>query len=445
MVMRQLSTLTVPDSAIGRLNEPSRATARELIRRSKSMTTENANSTAQQPSTLDLGFGDKQNGTILLQGSKVEALTVLKSEGTNQGKIIGVISNGSTFRLFRLDKSGLLDSSFGPNGTGYTLGSFGADTTTSVPSALTVIGDDNILVTGHVRQSSTGPNHPAAVLFNSNGTPNLVFGTFKFEEAPPVLPLESSAHHDLSPIEAKNGKILFTVNNSLPGPYRHWGLLIQLTANGDLDKDLDGRGYIYFQHNNENTATVGVVTQADGRIVLAGYTPSQSFLAGFTSSGKIDPTFGAGGVKPLVSPLGPIRLSKVIAQPDNRLVAVGTVTRAPQRGWVTRTLSEGASDDTFNNGDEFITQYPFRSLQWNSADMDLKGSIVVAGEVDQRLCVVGRITADGRADTSFSSTGLSDPNAADTPNVTTSVCVQSEARIIVAGKKIESSVSGYHA
>ena len=409
------------------------------------MTTQNATQTLRQPSMLDPGFGDKQNGTVLLQGSRVEALTVLKGDGAHQGKIIGVIRNGSTFRLFRLDRSGRPDSSFGSDGTGYALGSFGADTTTSLPSALTVTDDGSILVTGHVRQSSLDPSYPAAVLFHSNGTPNLVFGTFKFEEAPPALHLESSALDDLSPIQDKAGKIRFTVNNDLPSPYRHWGLLIQLTANGELDKDLDGRGYIYCRHNNENTATVGVVTQADGGIVLAGYTPSQSFLAGFTSSGEIDPTFGSGGSKTLVSTQGTIRLSKVLVQPDNRLVAVGTLTTAPQRGWATRTLSKGATDDTFNDGNEFIIQFPLRNLRVNSADLDLKGSIVVAGEIDQRFCVVGRITEDGRADTTFSPTGLSDPFAADTPNVTTSVCVQSETRIIVAGHKTEASVSGYHA
>ncbi len=444
MVMRQLSLLSVYRVSMGGLNEHCRATACKFIGWSEVMTTQDAARTLDQSGSLDPGFGDNQNGTILLQGTKVEAIAVLKAEGANQGKIIGAISNGSSaFTLFRLDKTGLLDRSFGPDGTGYATGRFGADTTLPTVRALTIIDNGSILVTGDVRQSSLGPHYPAAALFNSNGTPNLVFGTFRFEEAPPTLPVESSVPIPLNDAEAKAGKILFAVNNSSPGPYRNWGLLIQLTLNGELDKDLDGRGYVYFRHNNENTTTVGAVTQTDGTIVLAGYTSSHAFLAGFTSNGKIDPTFGTGGIKTFESPEGAIRLSKVLAQPDNKLIAVGTVTKSPQRGWVTRTLSNGTSDNTFNNGNEFITQFPFRSLQWNSADIDSKGSIVVAGEIDQRLCIVGRITEDGRVDTTFTPTGLSDPNAADTPNVTTSVAVQSDARIIVAGIKTDASVSGY--
>lgn len=408
------------------------------------MTTQDTARTLDQSGTLDPGFGGNQNGTILLQGTKVDAIAVLKAEGAHQGKVIGVISNDSgAFRLFRLDKTGMLDRSFGPDGTGYAPGHFGADTAHATASALTIIDNDNILVTGHVRESPLSHDHPAAALFNSNGTPNLVFGTFRFEETPPVLPVESSAPVHLNNVEAKAGKILFAVNNSSPGPYRNWGLLIQLTLNGELDKDLDGRGYVYFRHNNENTITVGAVTRSDGTIVLAGYTPSHAFLAGFTANGQIDPTFGTGGTKTFESPEGAIRLSKVLAQSDNKLIAVGTVTKSPQRGWVTRTLNNGTSDNTFNNGNEFITQFPFRSLQWNSADLDSQGSIVVAGEIDQRLCVVGRITEDGRADTTFTPTGLSDPQAPDTPNVATSVAVQSEARIIVAGQKRDASVSGY--
>jgi uncharacterized delta-60 repeat protein len=400
------------------------------------------------PSTLDFSFGDF--GTRVLEGTEVKAIAVLKAEGVNQGKIIGVISTGTgTFKLFRLNKTGVLDTTFGPTGTGYSEDRFGATTSLSTPSGLAVIDNDQILVTGHVRASSLAPNFPAAALFNSNGSANLVFEKFIFKEpvpeptqTPSTPPQTIDTQLSVAATEAK--KILFSVNNNLPGPYRDQGLLIQLTFEGKLDKDLDGRGYIFFRHKNENTSVIGVVTQADGRIVLAGSTPTQGFLAGFTSTGQIDSTFGPGGTRAFESTQGSIKLNKLL-QSDNKLVAIGTVTASTDQGWVTRTHTDGTLDDTFNNGKAFITPYPFRRLQWKSADIDSQGSIVVAGEIDSRLCVVGRITEDGLADTTFSATGLSNPLAEHTPNVTTSVCAQTQTQIIVAGKKTsEPSVSRYH-
>ncbi|MHC8326386.1 NHL repeat-containing protein [Pseudomonas sp. LB1P83] len=415
------------------------------------MLSQNDSQPLDEPGKLDFTFG--AYGTRSLEGSEVKAMVVLKAEGVNQGKIIGVISTSTDmFKLFRLNKTGELDTTFGPTATGYSEDRFGAASSLSTPSGLTIIDNDQILVTGHVRDTSLAPNFPAAALFHANGSPNLVFGKFKFEESAPQAneaissnTLQTSATDTLAVTETKNGKILISVNNSAPGPYRHWGLLIQLTMQGTLDKNLGGLGYVFFRHDNQNTSTVGVVTQADGRIILAGSTPDQGFLAGYTSTGQPDRSFGKeDGITVFKSIDGPIRLNQILLQSDDKPVAVGAISNG-ECGWIVRTHSNGTDDETFNGSKAVITKMSFRKLQWRSADIDSNDSIVAAGEVDARLCVVGRITKYGLVDTTFSSTGISNPNDEHTPNQTTSMGVQAGTQIIVAGRKTnEPSVSRYH-
>ncbi|MFJ2480944.1 hypothetical protein ACIOWE_11775 [Pseudomonas sp. NPDC087598] len=396
------------------------------------------------PGTLDFSFGTF--GTRTLLGSDVKAIAVLTDVGPDQGKVVGVISGTNSFKLFRLNENGSLDTTFGPDGTGYSEDGFGVPGSFSTPQALAIVNSDQILVSGHLRDSSLAPNFPAATLFNSNGSANLVFGKFKFDTpVPPSIPIATLPARTESATTANAAKILLSFNNSAPGPYRNWGLLVQLTLDGKLDTALDGRGYVFLRHNGLDTSTIGVVTQTDGRIILAGSTAAEGFVAGYTSTGQPDFTFGKeGSVTTFTSSEGPVRVNKLLLQADNKLVAVGTVANGTS-GWITRKLGDGKDDISFNDAKDVITSITFRKLQWKSAVIDSNGSIVAGGEVDARVSVVGRITQDGLIDTSFSATGISDWSAEHTPNQLNSAGAQTNTQIIVAGRQTtEASVSRYH-
>ncbi|MDR9862520.1 hypothetical protein [Pseudomonas baetica] len=394
------------------------------------------------PSTLDFSFGEF--GTRILEGTEVKAIAILTRVGPDQGKIVGVINGTNSFKLFRLDKKGLLDTTFGPDGTGYSEDRFGAPGSFSTPSTLTIVNDDQILVTGHVRDSSLAPHYPAVALFNRNGSANLLFGKFKFD-VPPPSPPQATASLFTSATITDAVKILVSFNNSAPGPCQHWGLVLQLTLDGKLDTALDGRGYIFFRYKGQDTSTVGVAAQVSGRIVLAGSTADQGFIAGYTSTGQPDPTFGKeGGITAFSSSEGPVRVTRLLLQTDDRLIAVGAIAKGDS-GWVTRKLRDGTDDISFNDGKDVISKIAFRKLRWSSAVIDPEGSIVMAGEVDTRLTVVGRITRDGQIDTSFSTTGLSNPNTEHTPHQLSDVGVQITSRIVVVGRKTnQPSVTRYH-
>ncbi|MFW0757400.1 delta-60 repeat domain-containing protein [Pseudomonas sp. H11T01] len=421
------------------------------------MSTQNTSQSPRKSGELDASFGD--NGTTLLEGSEVKALAVLKAPGADQGKIIGVISTASDFILFRLEKDGVLDPTFGT--TGYSRWGFGNTSTRSVPASITVLSDNKIFVAGHAQEGSIGGNsYPAAARFNVNGSPDLTFGVsgvFSFREQPPTAGntsapylQQTSAIGNLAVVETnEDGKILFCSNNTI-APYRDWGLLIQLTSTGELDTTFNGQGYAFFKLNGQPTSSIGLVTQkTSGRIIVGGTTATQSFLAGFTNIGKTDTSFGEDGLAELKSDTAPLTLSKLLLQSDEKPVAIGRVptTGSSRKGYVTRTLPNGKTDSTFNNGLPLTIDRPLTSLQLNSGDLDSGQSIIVAGELNTRgLSLVGRITKDGTLDPTFGTAGLSNPSEPGTPNYTTSAVVQTDTQIVIAGRKdSKPSVSRYQA
>lgn len=422
------------------------------------MSTHNTIETLRNTGELDPAYGIK--GTTLVDGSNVVGLAVWTSEGPDKGKVVGVASQGAEFKLFRLDTNGELDKSFGADklegvATGYTTWSFGNSVnTTSTVRDLMIVDNDKIVLTGHVRDNPpSSPSHPAAARFNANGTPDLTFGrsaVFTFQEPAPVTG-KTIGSSQTAAGKPKAGSILFSVNSTGLPPYRDWGLLIQLTPAGELDLAFNDRGYVFFQNANESTSTVSCVTQANGKIVVAGSTATKGFLAGFTATGKNDELFGTGGFTTFQSTEGSIELRRLVLQPDQKPVAIGMLktgsTNSARHGWVIRTLDNGTADIHFNGGSPHITRVPFQGSQWNAGNIDSSGAIVVVGELSARgLSLVGRITADGKADPTFGVNGLSNPQAPDMPNFSSSVALQADNDIVVGGRKgSQASVSRFQA
>lgn len=110
----------------------------------------NTTQPARRAGDLDRTFG--LDGVTVLEGSEVKAITVLKSPGLQQGKIVGVLRDGSDFKLFRLNKNGVLDTSFGLDG--YSRWGFLGTAGTSIPTGIRELSADKLLVTGYLQEGS---------------------------------------------------------------------------------------------------------------------------------------------------------------------------------------------------------------------------------------------------------------------------------------------------
>jgi uncharacterized delta-60 repeat protein len=403
----------------------------------------------QQAGDLDRDFGI--NGTMLLEGDRVQAIAVLKTPGAQQGKIIGVLRDGRDFKLFRLQKDGLIDTSFGVNG--YLRWGFAGNEFTSIPTGITELSADKLLVNGYIQESGLPLRHyPAIARFNAGGSIDLTFaqsGVFVFKEplSADLKPTDSQSDNpnvaaSLSVTARADGRILLAYNSRALSPYRDQGLLIQLTPDGQLDNRFNQQGYAFFQIEQQSTASVGLAIRGNGNILVAGNSGNEGFVAEFNESGILNPSFATSGVYLFKIDGGTLRLSALLVQADDKPVVVGSFTTGGStvKGYVNRLMPDGSRDPGFNLGHSLIVERPFLSLQLTCAELDNEQTIVIAGELTARtLSLAGRVTPQGSMDSTFGNDGLTDTSVEGILNFTSTIAIQPLRRIVLAGEQLRNA------
>jgi uncharacterized delta-60 repeat protein len=144
-----------------------------------------------------------------------------------------------------------------------------------------------------------------------------------------------------------------------------------LAAPGDLDSSFGMGGFAETAIGSAASARA-MALQTDGRIVLAGSAyPGGIALARYTPDGRLDPTFGGGGL--VTGPEGTVLA--VAIQQDGRIVTAGRNNDTDYVMSLTRYLPNGAIDSTFGSGG--IVAGPPGDA--NAIAIQADGKIVVAG------------------------------------------------------------------
>jgi uncharacterized delta-60 repeat protein len=214
-----------------------------------------------------------------------------------------------------------------------------------------------------------------------------------------------------------------------------------------------------------NNGTVSMALQADGKIVVAGfvqegdtYKPS---VVRFRSNGELDAGFGKKGIDTFtVSRILPptyqgAYFRSVTVQADGKILLAGSAWYVAGVNYLSNVLlmrlyANGAIDSSF--GDNGTVRTNINSSTGLSVDEanDIKlqtdGKIVVAGQsydyVQHRFLVV-RYNADGSIDSNF---GLGGPNLVAigvSDDEALSLDIQSDGKIILAGKSYQSGGFSY--
>jgi|GEM_PF-790024 len=194
--------------------------------------------------------------------------------------------------------------------------------------------------------------------------------------------------------------------------------LVRLNPNGSLDNTFNAGG------SGFNGPVLSVAVQPDGKILVAGeftqYNGSSvpSKLVRLNSNGTLDNSFSAGGFNGLVT--------KVLVQPDGRVLVGGSFTRqTPRPGGFLRLYPSGTLDTTFNGGGAgFVNGV-------DAFDLQTDGRIVVGTRSNDYngspVARVLRLNPDGSVDGSFNigvGTNMGAPS--------TLIC-QSDGHVLVGG------------
>jgi uncharacterized delta-60 repeat protein len=227
-------------------------------------------------------------------------------------------------------------------------------------------------------------------------------------------------------------------------------VLARLDADGTLDATFGSSGIVIGEGSNEYAEAV--IQQADGKLVVGGnaWSPQHGedvALWRFDSGGMADASFGEGGLARL--DLGGWEgASGLVQQADGKLVIAGfTETESPDssnRSWILARFNEdGRHDTTFGSGGTVVVEFPFGGVSDSPTALmqqpDGKLVVTAAGSTpDGAAVVVVRTTADGALDDTFGVNGMVTIDRTQLQPEATGVWVgsaalQADDRIVVVG------------
>ncbi|RZJ65974.1 MAG: T9SS type A sorting domain-containing protein [Flavobacterium sp.] len=189
---------------------------------------------------------------------------------------------------------------------------------------------------------------------------------------------------------------------------------------GSLDATFGTGGQVITSINTGADKAFGVALQADGKIVVAGMTTNATTgkdfaVVRYNWNGSLDTTFGTGGIVTTDVQLGSEDEANSIAiQADGKIVLAGYSDDGSQKkGALVRYNTDGSLDTSFNTTGKVVTSFEGTTQACNISVVKihaLTGNIIVGGNTmtttTKAKPVVARYTSAGVLDTTFNTTGI---------------------------------------
>ena len=330
---------------------------------------------------------------------------------------------------------GDFDPTYG-GGMGKSLAGFSAGSE-DYGAAVALQPDGRIIVAGG---STAGGNQDFAVarLRNPLGDFDPTFGGGLGTS---LTGFEATATDQAEAIALQPDGAIVVVGTSNGGDSTDFAVARLRNPQGDLDPAYGGgtgRSLGGFAPGSRDYATA-VALQADGRIVVAGYsnvngdfdfavarlrTPDGTFDPAFNGTGRALVRFGAATSE---------SVRGVAVQPDGRIVVAGTTNASGNDDFaVARLAADGTPDQAFGGGSgRAVVEFPGAdNLQAMALQPD--GKIVLAGTTGKDAVVV-RLQPNGRIDTTFGTGGRTLIDFGGNDESANAVALSPGGAIVVAG------------
>ena len=221
-------------------------------------------------------------------------------------------------------------------------------------------------------------------------------------------------------------------------------LLLRFNADGALDSTFGTSGSVTYKGDKPwNDGYNMVALQADGKIVVAGYsyddTSSEALLLRYNPDGTLDNSFGTGGTATYGDANNGVAANGVAVQPDGKVVVVGV--SYPYGGTtnsllVLRYNVDGTLDDTFgtNGYSTYRDNNPWDSGFGVAIQPD--GKIVAVGVgsgVSAGSPIILRYKTDGTLDNTFGTDGYATYMDVNPWASGYGVAIQADGKIVVVG------------
>jgi uncharacterized delta-60 repeat protein len=334
-----------------------------------------------------------QGGLALVDASQAVQGAALAPDG-------GIVVASDRFTVTRLTPSGALDTSFGSNGT--AMATVPAPQAFFLSSALVVQDDGRIVVGGTddpVWDGSSQP-HFALARFLADGTPDASFGSGGMVVMTVTAGERDSEVTALAPAPA-GGVIACGAVDGLQGPGQM--VLARFDSAGRLDPSFGSGGVASGPAGHCHDVARGPA----GTLVAGGSleysVSSPTFIAArYLADGTPDRSFAAGGVATTaVAVDNACNHVQVLPQPDGKVVLTG---QSDAQFELLRLDASGRPDPTFGNAG-VVTTRTSQSLHCGPAALQANGKVVLGGTElvppSGRRFAAARYLPDGSLDPSF--------------------------------------------
>jgi uncharacterized delta-60 repeat protein len=321
----------------------------------------------------------------------------------SDGKILvaGIVepTAGSDFALVRYNADGSLDQTF--NGTGIATLDFGGTGVGEGASAGVFQLPDGKIVVG-------GNNFVdfALARYNADGSLDTSFGT----NGKVTTAIGFGYDIGIGMVVQPNGKILLSGWSTI-GANDDFSL-VRYNADGTLDSGFGSGGKVATDFGGWDSG-YSVALQADGKIVMSGqhYGAGNDFaVARYTSTGSLDPSFGAGGKVTTDFGGGNDFGSALIVQFDGKIVVAGGVTVGGNWDFgLMRYNTDGSVDTTFGSAGKVATDFGgTEGIPQSGLAQQADGKLLVLGTSKINgvtSLAFSRYNTDGSLDVTFSADG----------------------------------------
>ena len=195
--------------------------------------------------------------------------------------------------------------------------------------------------------------------------------------------------------------------------------MLMAQAPGTLDATFGTSGYVTTPIATGNDYANGVAIQADGKIVVVGYsaatgTSVNSFsVVRYNTNGSLDNTFGTGGIVTTAIRTLNDRAYDVKIQADGKIVVCGISanTSSDIDGALVRYNSDGTLDNTFGTGGKVIQALSTKNDYYYSLLLQSDGKIICAGygyssDGTKTMFAAVRYNSNGSTDAQFGTNGV---------------------------------------
>lgn len=267
---------------------------------------------------LDSSFGSGGKvSTDFGKSSHIHALAL-----QSDGKIVAAgetysSADGGAAAIARYNADGSTDTGFGTGGRSEPFSS------SANLHAVTVTGDGRILLAGYNTPVSTSPAQCFVARLTANGALDSSFGTGGITQ---MAVGAGTNHCNAMQIQA-DGRIVLAGGAQMSSSGNYDFALMRLSADGRLDSTFGSGGIVTTGFSSappaSNEEGADAILQADGKIVVAGYSNKKFAFARYSASGSLDTAFGSGGKT--VFPVGGLDdwVKGLALQADGKILASG--------------------------------------------------------------------------------------------------------------------------